>query len=257
MRIEKLGEGNPEFAVVGSIHGDEPCGKMAIEKFLESDIEVLKPVKFVIANEKALKQNERYTEVDLNRSFPGDAESDKYEERLAAKLMDELEGLNILDMHSTKSSGDIFAAHSYLDEERMEMVRKTGAEIVSYHAESNVNSMDEYLNAVPVECGFQGSEQARKQAYEVLLNFLAANGIIDRDYDISDPDIFQIYGTVEKPEYRFTAENFKLVKKGDVYATNGEKELKAEERFYPVLMSTNGYDDILGRKAKKVEEPNF
>jgi succinylglutamate desuccinylase len=50
------------------------------------------------------------------------------------------------------------------------------------------------------------------------------------------------------------ARNFEKVAKGEVYASRGDKELVAEKGFYPVLMSTNGYEDILGHKASRLDE---
>lgn len=35
MRVAQLGEGDPEIAVVGGIHGDEPCGVHAVERLIE------------------------------------------------------------------------------------------------------------------------------------------------------------------------------------------------------------------------------
>jgi succinylglutamate desuccinylase len=254
MRVEKLGEGEPEYAVVGAVHGDEPCGKAAIERFIESGIEVKKPVKLVVANEKALERGERYAEADLNRSFPGDSSSSVHEERLAAKITQELEGLNTLDLHSTRSYPEVFAANSGISEHKTEMIKDSGAEIASFHTDTKIGCINEYLRCVSIECGHQGSHEAKRKAYNVMKNFFAANQVIDADFTRSDPTMFHVYETVEKPDYEFVAENFKLVESGEVYAVKGEKELRAEEPFYPVLMSTNGYSDILGHKAKKMEE---
>ena len=60
MRIHELGEGTPEVTVVGSIHGDEPCGERAIERFIEADPAVERPVKLLVANEAALDAGVRY-----------------------------------------------------------------------------------------------------------------------------------------------------------------------------------------------------
>jgi hypothetical protein len=54
-------------------------------------------------------------------------------------------------------------------------------------------------------------------------------------------------------DWRFKAENFELVEKGEVYAVKEGEKLEAEEDFYPVLMSTNGYNGQLGYKAEKIE----
>jgi len=96
MEVTKLGEGEAEYVVVGSVHGDEPCGKQAIKRFIESGYDLQEPVKFIIANEEALEQDKRFLDVDLNRNFPGDSESNEHEERLAAKIMKEIKGKRFL-----------------------------------------------------------------------------------------------------------------------------------------------------------------
>jgi len=253
MRVEKLGEGEPEYAVIGSIHGDEPCGKKAIERFLSEDWEVEKPVKFIIANEKALEKNKRYLETDLNRSFPGDPESELHEERLAAEIMEEVDGLRVLDLHSTRSYPKPFATLSSLNEGIKSLCKSAGVENAVYFPESN-GTLNGQTESVIVEAGYQQSDQAAENSYSVLVNFLAAEGVIDAEYELSEPEFYRYYGTVEGSGYKFLAENFQKVEKGEVFAENGEEELKAEEDFYPVLMSTDGYEDIVGYKAEEMEE---
>lgn len=34
MRVETLDQGEPRLAIVGAIHGDEPCGAQAVETLL-------------------------------------------------------------------------------------------------------------------------------------------------------------------------------------------------------------------------------
>ena len=253
MNVEKLGEGDPKHAVVGLIHGDEPCGRKAIERFKESEYSLEKPVKLIVANEKAAEKKVRYIDCDLNRNFPGDPESSQHEERLAAKILDEVEGLKTLSLHSTKSYPKPFAAQPGMDAETLELIRETGVEKACFIEES-VGCLGEYSRTVTVESGFQGSDQATENAYEVMLNFLAANNVIKSDYDLSSPELFEVFDTVEKPGYRFTGENFRKVNAGEVYAEKEGSKLEAEEGFYPVLMSTDGYDTILGHRARKVEE---
>jgi len=71
MRIETLGEGDPEVAVVGGIHGDEPSGETIVERIEDRVADPNGTVQLVVANERALAAGVRYTEQDLNRSFPG------------------------------------------------------------------------------------------------------------------------------------------------------------------------------------------
>lgn len=251
MKVIKKGDGEPEVAVVGSVHGDEPEGKKAIERFLNSDHEVLKPVKFVVANEEALEQDVRYLDVDLNRNFPGDKESENHEERLAAELVEELEDLRILDIHSTRSQPTPYAAFGDTEDVTMELVSCAGIEKGCLFPGSS-GSMNEYLMGAIVEVGPQGSEEASEQAYQVLLNFLAAEGVIDAEFERTDPLIVEKTEEVQGGNWEFEGTNFEPVEEGEVFARSGTTDLVTTEPFYPVLMSTDGYVDILGYKAKKL-----
>jgi succinylglutamate desuccinylase len=251
MRVEKLGDGKPGFAIVGCVHGDEPCGKKAIERLKQSDYEFNSAIKLVIANEKAYANDVRYIHRDLNRVFPGNKNSEIYEERIAAQLVDELQGLKVLDLHSTQSTNKIFAATSVFNHEFSELVKASGANYLAYFDRSDMDVLMDHLQAISIETGFQKSEEAAENAYETILNFLAYFDVIDEDYKPSEPEIFRVEERVDRPEVEFKASNFEKVEEGDIYAEGENEKLKAEEDFYPVLMSTDGYDDILGYKAKK------
>lgn len=251
MKVETRGQGEPEHVVVGLIHGDEPCGKKAIEKFLSENREFKKPVKFIIANEEAHEENKRFLEADLNRSFPGDLDSDLHEERLAAKVLKEVQGRKVLDLHSTRSHKGPFATLSTIDGLTVRFCRAAGAEN-AVHFPQESGAMTERVDGIVLETGYQGTEGAAERSYRALVNFLAAEGIIDDGHELSDPDFFRYQETVEG-DWEFTAQNFKKVEKGEVFAKRGDEELVAEEDFYPVLMSTDGYEGQLGFKAEKVE----
>lgn len=248
MEVIDKGEGTPELAVVGSIHGDEPAGKKAIERVVE-ELDFKKPVRFIIANEEALKKNVRYIESDLNRSFPGDKNSKSHEEKLAAEILDKLEGMTVLDIHTTRSYAKPFATIKSLED--LGRVKKTSAEKAVYFTNDG-GTLTEYVEGVLVEAGYQGSEQAAENAVDVIKNFLAAHDAIEENYTLSEPEVFKYLETVEG-DYEFLAENFEKVEEGEVYARNDSEELVAEKDFYPVLMSTNGYDGQLGFKAKKLD----
>jgi succinylglutamate desuccinylase len=92
MQVRTIGDGEPELAVVGGVHGDEPCGVTAIREIFASDPPLERPTAFIVANERALERGVRYVDVDLNRVMPGEADADEYERRLAAELADVVEG---------------------------------------------------------------------------------------------------------------------------------------------------------------------
>jgi hypothetical protein len=106
------------------------------------------------------------------------------------------------------------------------------------------------LEYVGVEVS-EGSENPTQDAYDLLVNFLAAEGLIDAEFERSDPEFFKVYSKEEGSGYEFLASNFQKVEEGEVYAEKSGSQKVAEQDFYPVLMSTDGYDDMIGFKAEK------
>lgn len=250
MKITEKGPDEPEAAVVAAIHGDEPCGRKAVERFLEEDQEFQKGVKFVIANEKALEKEERFIDTDLNRCFPGNNESSQHEERLAADLLEELEGLKVLVLHSMEKFEEVF---SLVNGNEKHLLKATGVEKTVNVEPLGEGSIEKYLEAVSVETGEKGSEQAVENSYKVMKNFLAYFDVIDERSQDKMPELFEMYEKVSG-DFEFLAENFQRVEKGEKYAENQEEELRADEVFYPILMSSEGYEDILGFKGRRIRE---
>lgn len=260
MRVVRRGPPPYRFAVVYCLHGNERFSKEAVDEILSEAEEFDKGVKFVFANERAYDENTRYIDEDLNRAFPGDRDSDSHEKRLAARLMDELEGTTVLDLHSTVSYGKPVAFIAGRSEERVRLALKTGvSKIVDVAREDGSNffagSLVEYLDGVAVECGKRGEYATKAQSKRVVENFLTLNGVTT--YSIDQPDsvsLYRIVDRVDRPGFEFTAENFTAVSEGETYAVNGGEELEAERDFYPILMSSTGYDDTLGYRGEKVDE---
>lgn len=252
MEVISRGGGEPELVVIGSVHGDEPAGRNAIKNVLEATESFRKPVKFIIANEKALERGERFLEADLNSSFPGDASSSKHEERLAAEITGEVRGKTVIDLHTTRSTEDSFATVKSLDEGVVELFRDSGVENCVCFPEDSGVLIEEADRGMIVEAGIQGTEAAEKRLEETLRNFLACRDVINGSCTPGNPDFFRYMDTVEG-DWEFVAENFRKVEEGEVYAVREDQDLKAEESFYPVLMSTDGYDGKLGYRAEKLE----
>lgn len=251
MEVTKFGQGEAEYVIVGSVHGDEPCGKKAINRFIESGYELKKPVKFIVANEEALEQNVRFLDTDLNRSFPGDSKSDNHEERLAAEIMKEIEGKKVLDIHTTRSYPEPFATFTELNDVTKQLLKSSGVENAVIFPEES-GTLHEQTDGIVIEAGYQGTDEAVENAYDLIVNFLASESVIEEDFQRSDPDIYQYYETVDG-DWTFTAENFVKVVKGETFGERENEKLEAEEDFYPVLMSTDGYEGKLGFKARKIE----
>jgi succinylglutamate desuccinylase len=259
MRVETVGPDDtgaaPAVAAVGGIHGDEPCGVRAIERFVQDGPvdEVQRPVKLVIANERALDAETRYVEGDLNRLFPGDPDSDTYEERLAHDLWQEISGCPVLGFHATVSFDEPFGTVADLTPRKAEIMRALPlshvADFTGLVSGRSVN-LPGFVN---VEAGYQGSDAAADNAYDCLLAYLRVMDALPGDPERTGTTHYRVRRTIEKTPgttYRVHVENFDRVPPGTAYATTGTgEELTADAEFWPVLLSASGHDALLGYAA--------
>jgi len=258
MRVVQLGTGDPSIAVVGSIHGDEPCGRDGIEAVLADPPDVSQPVKFIIVNEAALAEGKRYLEIDLNRVFPGDPDSDVHEMRLAAELTEELQGCTVLSLHSTQSYDEMFALVDEVTDLARDVCPKLSVDAVVRTTGNNEGRLFSVVpSAIEIECGYQGSPEAAENAEQVIREFLAALGVTDEPAPVRTESlpVFQLGGPIPKDaaeEYEVFVRNFEQVAAGDPIAAADGKRVHADEPFHPVLLSAEGYEDVYGYMGSHV-----
>jgi predicted deacylase len=256
MRVATLGEGDPEVAVVGGIHGDEPCGVTAVENLIADPPAVQRPVKLVVANEAAVDRGVRAVDADLNRSFPGDPGGDAHEARLAAALADELAGCTVLALHSTQSHPEPFAVVDGPGGVANEVCpRLPVSAVVDTARFVNGRLFAADAAVVEVECGRQGTPAAARTAADLTRAFLAGQGVLDGAPPAREHPLFRLSGVVEKPpaeRYEVFAENFAAVAAGEAFAAADGERVFAEDSFYPVLLSAEGYADVFGYAAERV-----
>jgi hypothetical protein len=239
-------------AVVAAIHGDEPCGVRAIERLLARDPTFTRPVAFVVANERALRQGRRCLDEDLNRAFPGSPTADTHEGRLAAALLEELEGHEVVTLHASTATPDPFALVQRLDATTRRMACGTGVERVVDISHVD-GGLEAFVDGVAVECGLMGTDAAARTALEVLEQFLVSRDALPGTLPTVGPDLFCVFDRVSGPDLSFLGANFERVDAGEAFARRPDGDLvRADEPFYPVLMSTEGYDDMLGFRALRV-----
>lgn len=263
MRVEQLGDGTPEVAIVAGIHGDEPCGPRAVERLLEEDPTVERPVKLVVANERALQRGVRYVNEDLNRAFPGAPDAKNYERRVAARLLEELSDCTTLSLHSTQSCARPFAL--------VDRVDAVSRSICPYLSVSEVVETDKFTkgrlishpHTIEVECGLQGTDEAAENAYRLIRGFLAGTSALpaptgDDPIDAGERDpvsVYRLLHPVPKDEgerFEVFVKNFEHVAEGKAFAAADGEDLVADEPFVPILMSAYGYEDIFGYTAERV-----
>ncbi len=256
MRVAQIGSGTPELAILAGVHGDEPCGVRAVERLLEQRPAVERPVKLVVANERALEQQVRYVDEDLNRAFPGDPEAETHEGRLAAELTDELEGCFTFSMHSTQSHSEPFAIVKSVTETARELCPQLPVAAMVETGNFSEGRLFTEIDTIEVECGLQGSETAAENAYSLTRAFLTATGALPGDRVSRELPVYRLVDCIWKDQadtYEVFVDNFTRVDEGDPFAAaDGEKQV-ADEPFYPVLMSANGYRDVFGYTAEKLD----
>lgn len=263
MQIHQLGDGQPELAVVAGIHGDEPCGVEAVERLVAEDPAVERPVKLIVANERALAQGVRFVDEDLNRAFPGDPDGDTHESRLANELAREVQGCTVLALHSTKSYAEPIAVIDTIDEIARSLAPLLPVDVLIETDNYTDGRLVEHAHTIELECGLQGSEEAAENAYWLVRSFLAATNALTvpvSDDRLTQPErdevqVFRLDGPIAKPpgrEYDVVVPNFERVEAGERFAIADGEALTADEPFYPVLLSAEGYDDIFGYAADAV-----
>lgn len=254
--ITVVGDGEPSVAVVGSIHGDEPSGARAIERILSDPPDHRKAVKYVVANPPALGRGVRYIDADMNRVFPGDRDSDDVERRLAARVCEETSGYTTLALHSTRSQPEPFALLSRCDRELLTLTSRLPVAHVVDESRISEGSFTNCGSVVSVECGCQGTAAATDTAERVVRSFLDAVGAADTGYETdAGPDYFALRDPVSKdPDatYELLVDNFCRVEEGETYARADGADIVDDRPFYPILMSPDGYADILGYRGERV-----
>lgn len=255
MRVEQLGTGDPELVIVGGVHGDEPCGRRAIEWLLAEQPPVSRPVRLIVANEEALARDVRYLDADLNRSFDYVPRGSAHEAALADRLESQIQGKTVLSIHSTQSTRDPFAIVSGVDQGVEPIVSRLSVEaVVDAGPPEDGRIFDTTATAIEIEAGYQGSEAATENAIELTREFLIATGALSGDLEAAERPLFELGKAIPKPEatsYEVYATNFTQVTEGDVFAAADDQPIRADHTFWPVLLSAEGYQDIFGYRGEK------
>jgi predicted deacylase len=180
----------PQILFLGGVHGNEPCGVIAIrnliEKFHSRQLALAAgQVTFVPScNERALALNVPYTEENLNRCIRRYTNPIVYEHRIAQELTEYIDRCDLLiDIHSTTAPTKPFG---FLDTDSTEgriLARGVGLETViigwpELYAESDEPSTQTYADAlgklsITIECGQNEDKEAATRAERYIMNTLA------------------------------------------------------------------------------------
>lgn len=189
----------PSFVAVGSIHGNEPSGRLALERIAERlrpiESQVGGQVQLLVGNVRAVTEGVRFLESDLNREWTresiirnssvrfGRSCEDAEQHELLTIFRDVLrtaaDEVYVLDLHSTSAGGPPFATVGDTMRNRR-FARKLPVTILLGIEEQLEGTMLEFLNNEgAVTLGFEAGQNTDPESVDnhealVLLALAAA-----------------------------------------------------------------------------------
>ncbi len=229
---------------IAATHGDEPIGVRALEA-LEKKQE---DFDWIIGNPRALKQEQRFTEADLNRSAPGLFTGATYESRRAAELLSLTKKYDaVIDLHGTTQDCGIFVIVTNPTDENLRLASMLDIErIVIWPAITPDLSgpLSEFFPVgLEIECGRKDAPETQKQLEKILTSFLENKEALEKqDWKkaLRYKRVYEVYGELRKDP------GFKLKEFQEV--------LLDGETFTPLLISVyNNMYGVVCYKLKKIK----
>lgn len=229
---------------VTATHGNEGFSIPIIEKlFTGSSADKFD---WIIGNPRALKENKRFIDADLNRVSPGKKISNKYEIRRAYELKQKLNQYDyVIDLHGTPANTGIFTIVTNPKIENLILAASLPFKNIVIWSPRDLNKpgpLTQFVKCgVEIECGPKGSKQIQKELFEGLRKFL--NKPVQLDYSgLQQKRFYRVFGTLTKEEYE----------KNNIRLNEFEEVDFNSNRFSPLLI--NRYEGVA---CYKMEEINF
>lgn len=242
--IELTGpKSGPTSIILAGVHGNEVCGVKAFEQLLPTLTIESGRVLFAYGNPRAIQQNVRFIEMNLNRAFKLEAlfsetERETYEYQRAQFLKTYLDQADaLLDVHASFTPGS--QRFIICEKESMNIAKHLPFDLVASGFDNlEPGGTDGYMNSlskigVCIECGYLEDESSTEIAKKSILAFLSVRGYIDsplKIYTQSQINFDYIYFT--------KTDNFKLAKQfndfekipaGQLIGFDGEEEIRAKK----------------------------
>jgi len=208
------GQKGKTLAVFCGVHGNEKAGIYAVNKVLDS-IDIKRGVVFfVFANLKAIEENKRFIDKNLNRCFFDDQKGTSYEEGRAKDLIEILKMSDaLLDVHASNNPETI---PFIITDNGFDVVSSMNFKIIAKGFDKlEPGSTDEYMKSkgkigICLECGYVGESRENTDiAYNSIIQFLQYFNAID--YRIPSYNLNQRILYVDEVQ-KVTSVNFKLTK---------------------------------------------
>lgn len=171
-----------KFQFVSAVHGNEPMPALALASV---------GVEQIIANPKALSQNLRFSEKDLNASFGSDGAT--YEEKRARELLELISpDIPLIDFHTFSADSDPFAV--IVDLAMLPLARRLGLPHVVYmhHNIKKGHALINYRSGVSVEMG----QHADPASFTRTIKLIAE---LQNTKPKKKAIVYEVYDIIDKP----------------------------------------------------------
>ncbi len=245
--------------ILAGVHGNELCGVRAINQILTSLHLHSGKVHFLFGNPRALEENVRFIDANLNRLFKPeealtDEEKKSYEYKRACEIKPYLdESYASLDLHSSASAKT--KPFVICEPQSLFLAKEFPVEIISHGWDAlEPGGTDYYMNqkgkyGLCVECGSHDDPCAETVAVESIKAFLASVGILlkekrsKKDQRIVTAEKIYITNKNFTPEREFA--DFEHVSAGALIGHDGSE---------PVRMEADGVVIFVRTRTKSHEE---
>lgn len=212
-------------------HGDEQFSIPVVKKLRKQyDFD------WIIGNEKALKQNKRFINCDLNRSAPGNPTSDKYEPRRAAEIVAKAKNYQTtIDIHGTFSKCDAFIILSDPSWENIELAKQFNIpNVLLWPSLRPTGPLTQIIRpGLEIECGPKTSKKVSDKLGLILDQYLAG-----------------IKPTIKQNFYIITGQ---IKGENNPELKDFVRTSKFGDPFYPIL-TDNRYPGIACYKAERLND---
>lgn len=236
-------------------HGDEKIGLKVVKEIEKLSIDK-NIISIQVANRKAFESRKRFIDQDLNRSFPG-KENGNHEEKIAYKLLPIIKSADVvIDVHSTKSELKDAVIITKLDDSTRRYIEVIQPKyVLVMNATKNNALISQAKIGIAFEYGKDNDPNTLKKVMMDIKKLLSYLDLIDAVFPQKKKTTkyFNVFSEVNKPKgYKLLGKikNYKLIRKGDAFASKGNDYLVAKEDFYPILFGEKNYKDYFGFKGE-------
>lgn len=253
----------PNVVILGGIHGNELCGVNAIKDFIKKIIKNnlkinIGKLTLIISNPKAIENNVRFSEENLNRCFIFDKDkTNSYEEKLSLEIKNYLDKADyVLDLHSSSNLNSepfIICEKNCLDLTNKLDIKKICLGFTKIHP----GGTDYYMNklgkvGICVECGSLFDDSSTNVAIKTLNLFLYNLGLINLNlFNFEnlkvDLEIFEVFLNYKfKNNFSLIRkfEDFEFVESGKLIGFDGSEEIKALEDGIILFAKDADFNDV-------------